>query len=344
MADEPLEKPVFDHAGVAMLTPDLLSARPAQRDRRIAAPVEEQQRLLTARDPALHGGGEAGRDPAPRLHPFTAHVDGMHCGQGRRAEPRVQIDAVVFAGIRIGPAFQRRRGRGQHHPSARDGGAQHRHIPRIVKRAILLLVRGVVFLIHHDQPKVAKRQEQRGARADHQLRLSPADHLPRPAAFGHRDARVPFHGLRAEPLLDPHEELLGQRNLGQQHQRLPSGGEAGGHRFEVNLGLARPGDAAKQGRGVAPLRIARSEARGGLGLTVGQRLAAPVGVHPWVGRVAGRLLLAHRAVLHQPLDDRRGHAGHLAQLFQGEGQPAIFLQHRQHPATGVCHPLRLLLA
>ena len=56
MADQTFQKPVLDHARIAMITPDLVPTRPAQRDGRIPTTVDEQHRLLTSLQPLVHLG------------------------------------------------------------------------------------------------------------------------------------------------------------------------------------------------------------------------------------------------------------------------------------------------
>ena len=111
-----------------------------------------------------------------------------------------------------------------------------------------------MLLIHHDQAQVAEGQEQRDARADHQLRLPLPHHAPQPAPFGHGDAGMPFGGAGAEARLDPGEEIAGQRDLGQQDQRLAALAQGFGDGLEIDLGLARPGDALQQRGGIAAQR------------------------------------------------------------------------------------------
>jgi hypothetical protein len=94
---------------------DLVPAGPAERHRRIAAAVEEQQRLFARLEPRRDRARSVGEIQRPRRQVLGAHVDGAHLGQHRRAEPRRQVEPRVFARLGIGPALQRRRGRGQHH-------------------------------------------------------------------------------------------------------------------------------------------------------------------------------------------------------------------------------------
>jgi len=302
VAHQPFQEPVFDHARIAMVTADLLPAGPAQRDRGIAAPVEEKQRLFPLGQPVAYRPAQVGRDPAGRLHRLGPHVDGLHLRQHRRTKTRGQLHPFVFARIRIGPAFQRGRGAGQHHPRAADRRAQHRHVTRIIEYPVLLLVGGVVFLIHDDQAQVAERQEQRRARAHHQLRRALPHHAPDAAAFGHGRARMPFGGPRPEPRLDPAQELGRQSDLGQQHQRLPAHAQRLGHCLQIDLGLAGTGDALEQRGAVAPAAQPRAQAVGGADLILGQRLAGQIGVEMRIGQIARAVLFPHGALFDQPLD------------------------------------------
>ncbi|KNX40623.1 hypothetical protein ROTO_28080 [Roseovarius tolerans] len=215
MADQPLLETVLDHPRIAMLTSDLMPAGPADRGRRIAAPVEKQQRLLPRRHPRIDRGLQCRRHPAVRRQRFGPHVDRRQFRHHRRPVTRLEIQPLVFPGLGIGPALKARRGRGQHHPRIAERRPQHGHVARIIKHAILLLVGTVMLLIHHDQAKVLKRQEQRRARAHHHLRRPLPDHLPRPPPLGHGDAGMPLGGARPEPRLDPCEKLRRQRDLRQ---------------------------------------------------------------------------------------------------------------------------------
>ncbi len=339
MAHQAVLKPVLDHARVAMVTADLLTAGPAQRHRRIAAPVDEQQRLFALCQPRLDRAPQAGRDPRPRRHLLGPHINGPHVRQHRRAKPRGQLQPFVFARLRVGPAFQRRRGAGQHHPCATDRRAQNRHVAGIVQHPVLLLVGGVMFLIDHDQPQVAERQEQRRTRPHHQLRLALPQHPPHPAPFGHGHAGMPLGGPRAKPRLNPGQEFPGQGNLGQQHQRLTPQAQRLGHRLQINLGLARTGHPPEQRRAVfaTALPLAQRCHRRALFRSQCLALARRVQRREW--QIARAVRLDHRAMTDQPLDHRRRHPGHPGQFLQGEGQPAVFLQRRQHPAARLRHPL-----
>ncbi len=249
----------------------------------------------------------------------------------------------IFALLRVGPAFKAWRGRSQHRARPADRRAQHRHVPRVIEDAVFLFVRGVVLFIDNDQPQVLKRQKQRRPRAHHHLRLPFGHHAPDAAAFGHGHARVPLGRFRAKAFVYPGQELLGQRDLGQQHQRLPPGAQGRRHGLQVHLGLARPGHALQQRGAIGSAGHALGQPRGRLGLICGQLFARQRGIQRRKGRIARAVLFGDHALRHQPLDDGCRHSRHLGQLFQRKGQRAVLLERLYHPRARRRGAVRLSL-
>ena len=75
MADQRAAEAMLDQPGVAIGTAEAMAAAAAQRQGRIAAPIEEEQRLLAARDGLGRLRRQTRRDPAPALRALVAHVD-----------------------------------------------------------------------------------------------------------------------------------------------------------------------------------------------------------------------------------------------------------------------------
>ena len=130
-------------------------------------------------------------------------------------------------------------------------GAHHRDVAGVILDAVLLLEAGLVRLVDDDQAEVRIGQEQGRAGADHDLRLAAGDRPPGAAALRRAEVRMPGDRLAAEARLEALEERLGQRDLGKQHERLPALPERLGDRLEIDLGLARAGDAVEQEGGEA---------------------------------------------------------------------------------------------
>ena len=167
VADQPPLEAVIDQPGVAIRALQAEAAGAAERERRVAAAVEEQQRLLFALERGLHRLGQPRRDEAAARRALAPHVDRLDHRQMRAAETLGQMNALVAAAPRVDFRFDRRRRRGEHHRDFRHAAAHHRHVAGVIMRAVLLLVGGVVLFIDHDKPEIGIRQKQRRARADH---------------------------------------------------------------------------------------------------------------------------------------------------------------------------------
>ena len=103
-----------------------------------------------------------------------------------------------------------------------------------------------MLLIDDDQAEIGVGQEQRRARADHDPHLAGRHRRPGARAQPRRELRMPFRRPHAEALGEAVEELRGERDLRHQDQRLPAAPDRFGHRLEIDLGLARAGDAVEQ--------------------------------------------------------------------------------------------------
>ena len=78
-----------------------------------------------------------------------------------------------------------------------------------------------MLLVDDDEAEIGEGQEERRARPDHDARFAAGDGAPDALALALGEPRVPFGGPRAEARREAVEELRGQRDLRQQHQRLP---------------------------------------------------------------------------------------------------------------------------
>ena len=95
---------------------------------------------------------------------------------------------------------------------------------------------------------------------------------------------MPGDGRAAEARFEALEERLGQRDFGQQDERLLALAKAFGDRFEIDFGLARAGNAVEQDRVEALADCAR-QARGGVALVVIEIRRREVGVGAGEGAV-----------------------------------------------------------
>ena len=154
-----------------------------------------------------------------------------------------------------------------------------------------------MLLVDDDQAEIGERQEQRRARPDDRARFA-ARHRP-PCAFALPlgEAGMPLARARAEAGGETVEELGGQRDLGQQHERLPPLPQRLGDRLEIDLRLARAGDALEQGGGEGAGGDAGGEIVG-RGLLVGVEDRRPmIGVEVGCDRLRRQFDEGERAVL-----------------------------------------------
>ena len=214
--------------------------------RRVAAAVEEQQRLFALLDRELNLFGERRRDEAAARRRGAAQIDRLDMRHVLAAEARRQRDALIAALARVDFGFDRRRRGRQHDRNFGDMRAHHRHVAGVVMRAVILLVGLVVLFIDDDQAQIRIGQKQRRARADHDRRFAGRDRGPIALPRARRQFGMPFQRTHAETLGKTIEELSGQRDLRHQDQRLLAAPDDFRNRLEIDFGLARTGDAVEQ--------------------------------------------------------------------------------------------------
>ncbi len=309
VAGKPAGEAVFDQPRAAIGALVAKAAIAAQRQRGIAAPVEEQQRLFAAFEPRLDPVDQPLCQPHPLRRLFLGQVDRLDRGHLRPAVAARQVD------LRIDPAFghlqalERGGGAGEHHGHLLEMPAHHRDVARIVAHALFLLEAGLVRFVDHDQAEPCEGQEQRRARADHHLRAAFGYGAVGAPAFGRFERRVPQHRRRAEPLLEAVEEVFGQRDFGQQDQHLPLHPQRLRNGFEIGLGLARSGHPVEQEGGKLRLahRVGKDVRR--LALLRAQRDLDEIGPRGRIGAVAIDLYRLECAVVDKPAQHAFGNPG-----------------------------------
>ena len=234
VADQHAAEAVIDQPGIAIRAGETEAAGAAQSQRRIAAAIEKQQRLLLALQRGLDRAGERRRDEAAARRPLGAQIDRLDRRHALAAEALRQRKPRVAAAPCIDLGLERRRRRGQHHRDLGDVAAHHRHVAGVVVHAVFLLIGGVVLFIDDDQPEIGIGQEQRRARADHDRNFAFGDSRPGAGALARRELRMPFRRAGAEARRKAVEELRGECDLRHQDQALPAGADSVGHRLEIN--------------------------------------------------------------------------------------------------------------
>ena len=223
---------------VAARAAPAVTARPAvDRSRRATSVLEQDGAAARVLDPSQR----VAQRPRQRVAAVVPQVDHLHRGQrpahtpGQRDPPR---DAV--------PGLRPRRGAAEYDQGALQPGPLRGHTAGVVPGIALVLVGGVVLLVHHDHAQPRHRGEHRRAGAHHDPRLAVGDAPVLGAAPGRGERAVQHrHGV-AETGLEAGGRLRRQRDLRHQHDRAPSIRQLPLDRPQVDLGLARSGDAVQQ--------------------------------------------------------------------------------------------------
>ena len=249
MADQTPGVAMLDQPGIAVRRAHPLAAGPAENQRGVTTAVEEQQRLLTARQGLADGLDQNRRQPAAGGRRRGAQIDQADVRHARRAVPVGKAQPLVATGLGIEQGLQRRRRRGEDDRAVLDLGPGHGQIAGVIDEAVFLFVRAVVLLIDHNQGQASKRQKKRRARADHNARLARGDALPGLAAPGRGDGRMPLSRRGPEAHREAVDHRLGQGDFRQEHQNLGLGieGQGARRRLHIDFGLARTGDTVEQG-------------------------------------------------------------------------------------------------
>ena len=339
VADEALAEAVLDHARVALVAADLVAAGAADGEGRVAAAVEEEERLLAGGEALADRGGEGAGDPAPGLGRVLAQVDRAHLGQLGHPEALGEVEPGVLAGVGVRPAFERGGGGGEDDGGAFDGGAQDGHVAGVVEGAVLLLVGAVVLLVDDDEAEVGEGEEERRAGADDEAGVAARHRHPGAAAGGLGDAGVPLGRAGAEAGLDAVEELDREGDLGEEDEGLAAAGEGLGDGLEVDLGLAGAGDALEERRGVAPGGDGGAEGGGGARLRRRERARVGAWVERRIGRVARGILAREDALGLEALDHGGRDAGELGELCGREAEVAVVGEGGEDARPRVGHPV-----
>ncbi len=248
VAAQPVLGLVQHHEGAAARAVADPAARLAADHGRIAAPVQEQQRLFAPFQAQAQRRHQRRRQAVLGL--VALHVEQGHARQHGVAHGALaQFKLAVAARARVVPAFERGRGRSQHDGDGQLARAPHGQVARRVAQAFLLLVRGVVLLVDDDHLQLRQRGQDGQARAQHDARAALVGGQPMQHALAFGQAAVQggqHHAGKARA--DIALELGREVDLGDQDQDLALGfaREHARASLQVDLGLAAARDAVQQ--------------------------------------------------------------------------------------------------
>ena len=137
------------------------AAREAHEPGRVAAPVDEQERLL---GPGLRLLQRVDEHVAQTVvEGPRAQVDDVDARRGGSAGAVRQFELAVAPAPDVLDGLQRRGGAAEHDRGAGVSGAHHREVARGVPEPVLLLEREVVLLVDDEESRARERHEHRGA-------------------------------------------------------------------------------------------------------------------------------------------------------------------------------------
>ena len=224
------------------------------------APVDEQHGLPPAPQAVFQFLREAGaEDGAVAALELAAHVHHLDLGQGTAAHALGKLDErqAVFrahAGHRTHIRSDGRRGAAQQQHRARALRALPGDLAGVVAGAAVGLVAALVFLIDDEDADIRKRREHRRARADDHARLARADAPPFVEMLSLRKAGMEDGRVRAEALMEPGDHLRREGDLRHEDDGAFAQFQRPAHQADVDLRLARAGDAVQQKTAAAMLQ------------------------------------------------------------------------------------------
>ena len=146
----------------------------ARNDRREAAAVQQEHRLLAVAQSVAHRRNQSfGEDrnrsaAAQRLFAHVNDGDARHLHVERAPG---HLAKGVFPGFRVVPALERRRGGPEQDRALLQPPAHHGDVAGVVSRRFVLFVALLVLFVNHYEAQIAYRREKSRPGADHHPRL-----------------------------------------------------------------------------------------------------------------------------------------------------------------------------
>ena len=230
----------------AVVTLEVLAAGAAQQQRRVAASVAQQDDLVAGGERSLDllAQSLAELDLAGALtDALGAQVDQHALGHRRVADPTAKLEGGQLAELDVVSTLEAGRRRDQDGDGAIALGAQEGQVAALIAGGGVLLVGAVVLLVDHDEAELGERREKRRARAQDDPRRARAEPFPLLVTLVRGEAGMENRHLVAVALAHGGGERRDQGDLGHQEDHAATLSETVVSGSEIDLGLARAGDA-----------------------------------------------------------------------------------------------------
>src|SRR4051812_616698 len=260
VADQPLGIAVMRESYAAMRTGRDRSAIDALDERGVAATIEEKDALLTARhrldncivqglayygaviDTALRHGGV--------INGCLAQINDVYARQFAAANAIGQRQQRVFAGHRVRPGLERRRGAAKDRDGTLCFGPNYRHLSRVIPRCFTLLVAGLVLFVDDDGAEILEWSEDSRSGSDDDPLVASFEREPGVVAFTLTQRRVKDSDPVAKGGAEAIDGLRGECYLGDQNDGgLASLVDDPPQQLDVDEGLTAAGYSVQQENG-----------------------------------------------------------------------------------------------
>ena len=229
--------------------------KPRRLRKRIACPpsasVSPSARARTRVRISLRPRGRAARSFARSTSSTAgsgAAADPMRAATSRFSSPRSAAARVSSEGV------AEPRTSGQRAARARRAAS----VARVVAEALLVLVRAVVLLVEDDDAEIVRAERRARSARRPRSRVAPSRRRSHSAVRSRGPETAVQDGEAvAEARAEAPDELVRERDLGNEHERLAALREGAVDRAQVHLGLSAARDAVEQ----EGLRLARVDAR-----------------------------------------------------------------------------------
>ena len=248
MAEKALVAAMIGERDGAIDAVDAFAAGAAGDKGREAAAIQKEHHLLFQAELLFDEIDQAAGEGvvAAGLEELDFHIEDLDFGHGALLDALGQGEVLILALLDVVAGFEAG-GRGAEDD---DGvfvlSANESDIAAMVAGRFFLLVAAVVFFVDDDEAEIAHGSEDAGAGADGDERIARAEAAPLSGTFGLVEGGMEDRDAIAEAIGELRGHLRGQGDLGDQEDRAAAEREGGVDGAEVDLGLARAGDAFEQ--------------------------------------------------------------------------------------------------
>jgi hypothetical protein len=211
------------------------------------APVDEEDALLAAREPAFERFDQPRAEDSPvSARELARHVDDVHLRKALIADAPGERHQGIATGLRSREVLERRCCAARHEYAVFATHPFLRHGDGMVARYCVLLVARFMRFVDDDQPHAGQRRENGAARAHDDRHVSSRRRLPSFVAFAFREGRMQDRDAIAERCFETPGSLRRQRNLRDEDDRAAAVADDPRDSGEINVRLPASRHAVQQ--------------------------------------------------------------------------------------------------